>query len=146
MITTEDLRFTEEVKSLSIYGLGKFLNAPEGVDVDDSGNSATVKFHVDFDIKNYGFRGIDIYVDSVVTCLAWEVSTYEWTPEEIAALKAATGGTEFWENVGGKIELDTSHEDFKEWEIKSEMKISESGAIFPEDVEIDFNNKTITIS
>ena len=44
------------------------------------------------------------------------------------------------------IYFDTDSLEFKEWEIDSQIEFRKDGGICPEDVEIDYRNKKVTIN
>jgi len=138
-----DLTFTAELKrtEVDIYGLKHYFGVPD-CDIDTT-QTATVNFHVEIDARNWGVKDIDIFVDSVIINIEWKTYTEYITPEEMAALKKA-GGVEYLnETIAGTIEINTGEKGSK-WEVKCEMEVSSQ--ITPNNIEVDFEKKLITVS
>ncbi len=138
-----DLTFTAELKRIEvdIYGLSRYFGTPD-CDIDTT-QTATVKFHVEIDARQWGVKDIDIFIDSVTVYVNWETYTEEITPEERAALKKA-GGVEYLnETIAGTIEINTAEKGSK-WEVINEMEVSSQ--ITPNNIEVDFEKKIITVS
>ncbi len=138
-----DLQFTAELKGtdIYIYRLNRYLGVTD-CDIETE-ITATVKFHVEIEAREWGVKGIDIFVDSVTVYVNWEAYIEDITAEEITALLKA-GGVYLNETIVGTIEINTGGEKGGKWEVKNEMEAR--CTITPNDIEVDFEKMIITVT
>ena len=140
---TNELKFTAQIEDADIYGINKYLALPLR-DIATSKPTVYIDFHLEIEARNYGVKGIDIFIDKVYTSIEWEVNDEYLTGLEKMLL--LNKGKYNSGNIEGTLELNTSEKPFDAWEIKNEMTVTEFGGIHPDNVEIDFKNKVITIN
>ena len=122
------MEFTTEIKTQDIY-LGadvllcKHLDIDKSTDISDKNATATIKWHIDIETREWGVKGISIFIDDV--SISGEVEYYDIEDVECE----------------DKIYKEFNCEGFK---LINEMEI-DGDFICPSDVDVDFSKKTITI-
>lgn len=146
MATLLDCDYKTTIDDGTVYGLNKCFGVPD-VDIDTGRQTCYVDWLLEPEVRSWGIKSIYVYATKVKLSVEWEVYTEELTEDEKAKL-IANGGREYRnETISGLIEVDSSEEwSGKKWTIKSEFKIEEDGMCRPQDVEIDFETMTITVS
>lgn len=139
----EDFNFTAKVTNISTTGLNKYLKAGVAIDVNTTNSELIVKFHLDFDAREYGIKSIGVMVDSITGELNWEASDDELSLEEIATLTTA-GGTHFNNgDISGSIEINSN----EGWTVNDDdLKFQDDGQLLVGEIEIDLMEKTIKVS
>lgn len=135
-----DSTFDVKVKDIEVYGINKFMNIGKNIDVDTT-SSARVSYYIEPDIKEYGIRGIDVYIKSFSLMIEWTVYKDDLTEEDIRSLVAA-GGTVYSNDVSGEIDIQCLE---TEWDITNDMEFTTSGALGINNVTVDLENKKIEI-
>lgn len=135
-----DSTFDVKVKDIEVYGINKFMNIGKNIDVDTT-SSARVSYYIEPDIKEYGIRGIDVYIKSFSLMIEWTVYKDDLTEEDIRSLVAA-GGTVYSNDVSGEIDIQCLE---TEWDITNDMEFTTSGALGINNVTVDLKKKKIEI-
>lgn len=128
---------------VSLYG---FNSEVLKVDLDiDTTQVAVIDWTFEVESRTWGIKDISVYITKVSCEIEWEIDSEYLTENDKVDLIAA-GGAEYRKQYGETFEgvhtIDTSIDDT--WEIVSEVEIGST--ICPEDVEIDFKTRKITIS
>lgn len=143
-----EFSFTTELDNGDIYGLNRILKVPE-VDIDCGRPKGTVKWHLEFDARERGIKGISIVIDSFTCEMEWEVSGVEDLSAEEKALLIGAGGTENLIGTISQYEEINSNAKYREreWKIdSSEFNFYGDGQCMPSDYEIYFEEMIIKIS
>jgi len=135
---TTTLHTSRSEREVSIDNLPHFLEI-EDKDTDVY-YTAKVKVHWTFgisDAREWGIKDLLFCVDKVGVDINWEYTVYDDKDNEI-------------DRKDGNIDMEMANDYHKEnnpigWSIKNEMKLS-LHTICPNDVEIDFKEKTIIVS
>ena len=115
------MEFTTEVKDVDIYGLG--------TDADEIYPSTmTVKWTAELEVREWGIKMISIYPNSVTGSIELEENRYEEK-----------------DTFEKEIAIDSKN---SEWELQCEGTdgLNLSDSIMPDNVSINFEDKTITVS
>lgn len=113
-----DYSFRTEVNDVTVYGLEEFLSNEE---IDISTSDAKVTWILEPEMRENRIKSMNLGVTRVECQI------------EI-------------DNGKQYIYFDTDSLEFKEWEIDSQIEFRKDGGICPEDVEIDYRNKKVTIN
>lgn len=102
---------------------------------------------LEIESRTWGLKSIYPVVTSVRGTIDWFVDKDELNNEEIEYLRNFSG-YENKDQIEGKFELSSLNKfNGKEWKINhTDFKVSESGELYPTEIEIDFNEMLITIS
>jgi hypothetical protein len=91
----------------------------------DTGSFLRIEWAADIDARKWGIKCIDFHFKKVTGSIYW------------LAIEDNDDGT----NDTGVIEIDSS----EGWEIVDKLTVTEFGRVCPNEAEIDFKKKTITI-
>jgi hypothetical protein len=131
---------THKWQEVDIENLSKKLGV-EDADFDTSSVSATVKFYTEMEARDYGIKSISVIVTEVSFSLNWQMDLEYLSPEEQQKLIDAGGQ----KTHGGLIEGSISTTTDDSWDIVSELKVKEDGALSVDNVTIDLTGRTITV-
>lgn len=136
--------FTAKIKDVSIDGLNHFLNVSKDIDLETGRTDAIVKYHLEPEVRNWGIKSMNIFIDEVTCTIYWWVNVDELTPEEIQSLVAA-GGIELRNGtVEGTFEVNSNG--WKDWSILTEVAFRNDGGLMIDSLTIDLKEKVIGVS
>lgn len=117
-----DLTFRSNIDSnrVSIYLNNQYKS------VEDI--SCQIQWRVDIDARSYGIKNIDVLVDKLIMTF----STVPATDDPLSGDER--------EDITIKYDRSSS-----EWELKTSIKAKDFLTIYPQEVEVDYKDKTITI-
>jgi hypothetical protein len=109
--------------------------------------SATVKWSMEIEAREYGVKSIILSVTNVTVDIDWEVSDEDVSVEETAELTKPVVGGSLLNNgmISGHALLNVTLSS-KDWKIDDRDFTFKSDSVQPEEVTVDFKDKTITIS
>jgi len=119
---SSEYSFKTDVNSVTVYGLEESLNRQDDADITTS--SATVSWILEPEMRNDRIKSMNLGVIKV-----WCQIEYN-----------------FEDGVEDIIYFDTDSHDFKDWTIDSQIEFKKDGGVCPDDVEIDYRSKKVTIS
>lgn len=143
-----DFNFNAPVKDVTVYSINKFLNLPEGIDIEINDNTALVKYYFDIEAREWGVKSIAVIFQSIAYEINWWLYIDDLTLEEIEALKKA-GGREMRDGtIEGTKEINsTVPVNGKEWTIKSDdLHFGEDGSFSVDSITFELKDLTIHLS
>ena len=140
--------FSTKTNDLDIYGYELSLNTPS-LYFDIEEKEAVVEWYVEPDLREWGFKGLDIFIKKVKISFKWSVYSDGLTNEQILKLIS----------IGGKSNLNKSQwidntiegyfeKTYEEGEfiLINNLEFGDYGYLSPDNVEIDFIKKKIQVS
>lgn len=112
--------FKTDVGAVIVYGLEESLNREDDADITTS--AATVSWVLEPEMRNDRIKSMNLNVIKV------------WCQIEYS-----------FDDVENIIYFDTESQDFKDWRIDSQIEFGKDGSVCPDDVEIDYRSKKVTI-
>ena len=141
-------KFTTEITSPTIAGLGKLFGVSDKVDVDTTYEPIVkVEWNFYIEVRDYGIKDISAVATRLTSSIEWTVPTEELSEEDKVKLIAA-GGVESTRNetIDGVYEFDSDNNiGDKAWKIDSDISTG-NGSIYPDDCGIDFNDMSIYVN
>jgi hypothetical protein len=132
--------FLESVTDCDVIGLNKHIDI-NSVDIEHGLFSTIVSYKAIPDVRRWGMKGFDIFINTIICEIPWYVYNDELTESQINKLIQA-GGTNNSSEIEGTITISSAD---KDWSIKNELKIQTGGYLRIEKVEINLANKVIIV-
>jgi hypothetical protein len=138
--------FTAKGVDVTVWGLNEYVGLKD-LDFDNNKCTATVKYTLEPDVKEWGIRGISVSIDNIeceIECYYPEADDME--PSEIKHLEEKFGATVMRNgNVEFVIKIDSRREQGA-WTVDTDnLEFRTDGAFHIEDVDIDLKEKTFTL-
>jgi|TARA_R110001583_G_scaffold137985_1_gene289572 hypothetical protein len=128
--------FETGVKDVSFYGLDKYFTEYSGRDMDVTYTNCYVKWRYDMDIRSWGIKDVSVYTSSVRINATVEIYDEDYTKVEVEKEIEL-----FVDDMGG-----FNDEEKGKWHYEDEMSDELfSHSVFPTDLEIDMNTKTVHV-
>lgn len=128
--------FNTDVKDVSIYGLNKYFTEYGDRDMDVVYTNCYVKWRYDMDIRSWGIKDVSVYTTSVVINATVEIYDEDYTKVEVEKEIELVV-----DEMGG-----FSSDKEGEWSYEDEMSDDLfSHSVFPTDLEIDMETKTVHV-
>ena len=128
--------FDTEVQDVSFYGLDKYFTEYSGRDMDVTYTNCYVKWRYDMDIRSWGIKDVSVYTSSVRINATVEIYDEDYTKVEVEKEIEL-----FVDDMGG-----FNDEEKGKWYYEDEMSDELfSHSVFPTDLEIDMNTKTVHV-
>jgi hypothetical protein len=146
--------FTTEVDS-NDYHIQEYTKLSAKLDTYKS--KATIEWGADLEVRSWGIKSFDVKILSVSSRIEFEVYLEDLDIPDTEKLLApnVSGEDDFrkflvdvksdGEKITGVLEIYVDSNS-SEWEIIEEFSCTKSGNLSPDDCEIDFGKKIITIS
>lgn len=128
--------FTTDVKDVSFYGLEKYFTEYSGRDVDVTYTNCYVNWRYDMDIRSWGIKDVSVYTSSVIINATVEIYDEDYTKVEVEK------EIELVVDDMGGFNSDEEGKWYYEDEMSDELF---SHSVFPTDLEIDMNTKTVHV-
>jgi len=122
-------------------GINEFLGVSKDVDISEHAD-LVIDWQLRPYIRSYGIECILPEVLRVSGIIEWETEVEYLSETEINILREA-GGTEYINGtMGGIITIDSA---LQHWQIGNELEFEINGGISIDEIEIDFEDKTILV-
>ena len=153
-LKTMQYLFTTEVDS-NDYHIQEYTKLSAKLDTYKS--KATIEWGADLEVRSWGIKSFDVKILSVSSRIEFEVYLEDLDIPDTEKLLApnVSGEDDFrkflvdvksdGEKITGVLEIYVDSNS-SEWEIIEEFSCTKSGNLSPDDCEIDFGKKIITIS
>ena len=153
-LKTMQYLFTTEVDS-NDYHIQEYTKLSAKLDTYKS--KATIEWGADLEVRSWGIKSFDVKILSVSSRIEFEVYLEDLDIPDTEKLLApnVSGENDFrkflvdvksdGEKITGILEIYVDSNS-SEWEIIEEFSCTKSGNLSPDDCEIDFGKKIITIS
>ncbi len=128
--------FTTDVKDVSFYGLEKYFTEYSGRDMDVTYTNCYVNWRYDMDIRSWGIKDVSVYTSSVIINATVEIYDEDYTKVEVEK------EIELVVDDMGGFNSDEEGKWYYEDEMSDELF---SHSVFPTDLEIDMNTKTVHV-
>lgn len=114
------------------------------LDISITDSNIRVDWDIELEAREWGVKSMIISVKSVYGNIGWEISEDELSESDIKHITEATGGVHYNNgSISGSVALSSRIDGFtiidKDFTVKSDT-------VYPEEVEINFKTKTVTIS
>lgn len=116
----------------------------EQLDISITDSNIRIDWDIELEVRDWGVKSMILSVKSVYGTVGWEVSEDDLSADEIKYITEATGGVHYNNgSISGSVAFSSRIDGFsiidKDFTVKSDT-------VCPEEVEINFKTKTVTIS
>lgn len=115
-------------RDISVYRISRHLSLPDETEVEVQHSEGVVIWQLDPDMRDFGVKSMGLSIQKVAVELEWVILISDDEYKE------------------GRTLVDTTLPDYEDWKIITEVHFAEDGAIYPNEIEIDFSRKLIHIS
>jgi hypothetical protein len=129
-----DSEFETSKVDTDVYHINQLIKTEEGNEVEVSEIQSTIYWELDPDMRSWGIKSMGVVIRNLTANIYWEIN--EWSEQDLRDYNKSSG----------EIEFDLSSPQFKDWKIINELEFQHDGQIYPTYVQIDFANKTVTVS
>ncbi len=137
-----EFNFSTKIEPAEINGINKYLGIDSDIDIEYGRPTATVKYELEFEAREWGLKYIAVNVKKVTATIEWETDCEFLSDADKEALTKAGGIEMRNETFAGTIEIEAT---IVNWEIENEAEFESDGGFKMDYITINVADKTITI-